>query len=88
MSVILIAGPTQQAIAEALLRHRCHAITTGLRPHEHAPAELRAVARALGRLLDLQTALRGTRRDTSGLQARAKALEVQLAGMAVAPAEG
>jgi hypothetical protein len=65
-----------------------HAIVTGLPPHEAAPAELRATARALGRTLDVLAALRGTRRDTSRLQAMAAALEVRLAGMGAARAEG
>jgi hypothetical protein len=81
---ILIAEVTDAAIRTALLRHRCYRLTHD----EHSPAELRATARALGRTLDVLAALGGTRRDTSGLQARAKALEERLAGMGVVAGEG
>jgi hypothetical protein len=68
--VITIAEASQQAIDLALLRHKCHRLTHD----ESAPAEVRAAARALGRTLDVLAAIRGTRRDNSGLQAQAAAL--------------
>ena len=56
--------------------------------HEHAPAEVRAVARALGRTTDVLAAAAGDAAGHGRMQARAKALETRLAGMGVVSGAG
>jgi hypothetical protein len=77
MPPILIAEATAEAVKFALLRYHCRQLAEGLPPHQHAPADVRAVAVALGRTLELMAALRGTRRDVSELRRRAEGLEAR-----------
>jgi hypothetical protein len=71
---------TAEAVRVALLRQRCHAITAGQPPHQHAGDEAREVARPLACTLDLLTILRGGRRpeEVKAPEQRAAALEAKL----------
>ena len=62
MPPILIAEATAEAVRLAPLRQRCDAIAAGLPPHQHASADARQAAHALGRTLDMLAILRGDRR--------------------------
>jgi hypothetical protein len=62
MPPILIAEATAGCVRLALFRQRCHAICHALPPYADSPAEVRSVARSLGRTLDPLTILRGGRR--------------------------
>jgi hypothetical protein len=62
----------------AAVRRRCH-------PHEDASPEAVQIATELARVLDLLTALRGTRRDVRGLRQRAQALEGRLVALGLLP---
>ncbi|HKI30292.1 MAG TPA: hypothetical protein VKA46_00270 [Gemmataceae bacterium] len=82
---ILIAEATDEAVRRALLRHFCHQVAEGLPPHEGAPAEARAAAGDLARVLQVLDLLRGTRRDVRGLRRKAQALAGQLALLGLQP---